>query len=70
MLLNHLNHVNLSMIKLNNPRSYSLITGIILFAFGFLGFAFPSSFNFSGNYLFVSLILGFWGIVVGVGKKQ
>jgi len=57
------------MIKLNSPRSYSLTVGIILFLFGFLGFAFPSSFNVPGGYLFAALVLGFWGIVVGAAKR-
>jgi hypothetical protein len=57
------------MIKLNSPRSYSSIVGTILFLFGFLGFAFPNSFNVPGGYLFAALVLGFWGIVVGVTKK-
>jgi uncharacterized membrane protein HdeD (DUF308 family) len=57
------------MMKLNNPRSYSLITGVVLFLFGFLGFAFPNYFSVSGIYLFVALVFGFWGIVVGVTKK-
>ena len=38
---------------------------IALFAFGFFGFAFRESFNVPDYYLFISLILGFWGIVVG-----
>lgn len=58
------------MIKLNNPRTYSLITGAILFLVGFCGFAFPNIISLPGGYLFASLILGFWGIVVGVNKKQ
>ena len=58
------------MIKLSTPRSYSLITGIILFLVGFVGFAFPNIVSLPGGYLFLSLALGFWGIVVGVNKKQ
>jgi hypothetical protein len=57
------------MIKLNSPRFYSLTVGIILFLFGFLGFAFPSSFNISDGCLFAALVLGFWGIVVGAAKR-
>jgi len=56
------------MIKLHNPKSYALITGIILFALGFLGFAFRNNFDLPDRYLIVSLILGFWGIVVGVAR--
>jgi len=50
------------MIKLYNPKNYSLIAGLILFVFGILGFAFRSSFNLADKYLFVSLVLGFWGL--------
>lgn len=56
------------MIKLRTPRAYALITGIILFCLGFFGFAFRSDFNVPDYYLFFSLILGFWGIVVGAVK--
>jgi len=57
------------MFKFNNPRSYSLVTGVILFALGFFGFAFPESFGIPYGYLLLSLVLGFWGIVVGIGNK-
>jgi hypothetical protein len=57
------------MFKFSTPRSYTLITGIILFLVGFVGFAFPNIVNLPGGYLFLSLVLGFWGIVVGVAKK-
>ena len=53
------------MIKLQSSKTYALITGIILFGLGFFGFAFRTSFNLPDSYLFFSLILGFWGIMVG-----
>jgi hypothetical protein len=56
------------MIKLSNPKSYSLVTGIILFALGVLGFAFRSSFIIPDVYLLASLVLGGWGIAVGSKK--
>jgi len=55
--------------KLKNPRFYSSFTGTALFLFGFFGFAFPNYFNVPGGYLFAALVLGFWGIIVGVTKK-
>ena len=55
--------------KLNNPKFYTLFTGTVLFLFGFLGFAFRNSFNLPDGYLLVSLVFGFWGIVVGVYNK-
>ncbi|MCL5667385.1 MAG: hypothetical protein M1383_06470 [Patescibacteria group bacterium] len=57
------------MIKFSKPKNYALITGILLFCLGFFGFAFRTSFNLPGYYLFGSLILGFWGIIVGSGGK-
>lgn len=54
--------------KLGSAKFYTLFTGIVLFGMGFLGFAFPSLFNISDGYLFFSLVLGFWGIVVGIKK--
>jgi hypothetical protein len=57
------------MFKFNSPRSFSLATGIILFLVGFFGFAFPNIISLPGGYLFVSLVLGIWGIVVGSAKK-
>jgi hypothetical protein len=56
------------MLKLNSQKTYCLATGIILFILGFFGFAFPGIFNLPGSYLIASLILGFWGIVVGSKK--
>ena len=55
------------MFKLNTPKHYALIVGIILFAFGFLGFAFRTTGDLPIAYLLISLILGFWGIVLGMG---
>ena len=54
--------------KFGNPKGYSLITGTTLFFLGFLGFAFRGAFNIPDVYLFFSLIFGFWGIVLGIGK--
>ncbi len=60
----------INMDKLASTKYYSLITGIILFLFGFFGFAFRNNFQVSGKYLLISLVLGFWGIVISVGKKD
>lgn len=57
------------MSKLFSPRFYSLFTGVVLFCFGFFGFAFKNSFDISAKYLIISLMLGFWGIVISVGRK-
>ena len=58
------------MIKLNTPRSYAAICGVILFLTGFLGFAFRSNFDAPNKYLFGALILGFWGIVVSLSNNH
>ncbi len=50
---------------LNSHRSYALVTGSVLFLFGVVGFAFRQSFDLADKYLVLSLILGFWGVVVG-----
>jgi lipoprotein signal peptidase len=55
--------------KFTTPQFYTLFTGIVLFLFGFLGFAFNSIFNVADSYLFFSLVLGFWGIVVGINSR-
>jgi hypothetical protein len=56
--------------KFNTPRFYTLFTGVILFLFGFVGFAFPQIFNLANTYYFFSLVLGFWGIVLGISKTK
>ncbi len=53
------------MTKLNTPRNYALISGVILFLLGFCGFAFRNALNVPDWYLFLSLVMGVWGIVVG-----
>ena len=58
-----------SPMKLTTPRSYTLITGLILFLIGFLGFAFRNMFNLSDKYLLLSLVLGFWGLVVFANSR-
>lgn len=55
--------------KLANPKNYALITGILLFLVGFLGFAFHGNLNLPDSYLLAALVLGFWGILVGMKKN-
>jgi hypothetical protein len=50
------------MIKLSNPKNYALVSGIILLVFGVVGFTFKGNFNIADKYLFLSLILGAWGL--------
>ena len=56
--------------KFNNPKFYTLFIGVVMFLFGFLGFAFNGVFNLPDSYLFVSLVLGFWGIVVWLNNRS
>jgi hypothetical protein len=56
------------MSKFGTQKFYSLTVGIILFCFGFFGFAFRGNSNIPDYYLLIGLILGFWGIVVGTKK--
>lgn len=58
------------MFKFNSPKSYTLVTGLVLFGLGLFGFAFRSNFNVPDSYLFVSLVLGFWGLVVAANSKS
>ena len=53
-----------------STKTYTVFTGTILFLFGFLGLAFPSYFNVSSSYFILSLILGFWGLVIGLGNRK
>lgn len=48
--------------KLSTSKNYSLITGVILVAFAVIGFAFRNNFNIADKYLFISLMLGAWGL--------
>jgi hypothetical protein len=58
------------MFKFNSLRSYSSLTGVILFVVGFCGFAFPNIISLSGGYSLCSLLLGVWGIVISLNKKS
>ncbi len=49
--------------KLANPKTYSLVVGLLLFTFGIVGFAFRNSFDLGDKYLIFSMVLGFWGII-------
>ncbi len=47
-----------------HKKIYALVCGFLLFAFGVVGFAFRGSFDIGGQYLILSLLLGFWGLLV------
>jgi len=48
--------------KISTSKNYSLITGGLLFVFAIVAFAFRPDFNIADKYLFISLILGSWGV--------
>lgn len=56
--------------KFNTARNYALITGGILFLLGMFGFAFRENFNLADKYLLLALVLGFWGVVIGIYEKK
>ncbi len=55
--------------KISNQRAYALVCGFVLFCFGVFGFAFKNAFDINGVYLFFSILLGFWGMVVAFAKN-
>ncbi len=58
------------MLKINSPKTYTLVTGLILFAIGLFGFAFHGNLNIPDSYLVASLVLGFWGLVVAANSRS
>lgn len=60
----------MKLINFRSTKSYSAVTGAILFCVGFFGFAFRPSLSLPDKYLFACLILGFWGIVVAVYSSR
>jgi uncharacterized membrane protein HdeD (DUF308 family) len=50
--------------KLKSPRWYARIVGSLLFILGLVGFAFANATSLSDSYLFLALLLGFWGVVI------
>ena len=49
--------------KFTNQKTYAIVCGSLMFCFGIVGFAFKTAFNIADKYLFLSLLLGFWGII-------
>jgi hypothetical protein len=50
-------------------KNYALITGVIFFVIGLLGFIFKSSSSLPDYYLLLFIVIGFWGILVGLRAK-
>jgi hypothetical protein len=53
----------LSMRKLSKARTYALTTGLIMFVFGIVKFAFRGSAHVPDYVLIFAIIFGFWGIL-------
>lgn len=51
---------------LKHSKNYALLVGAGLFLLGFLGFIFKSSSAIPNAYLLLAIIIGFWGILVGL----
>lgn len=56
--------------KIANKQFYCLLTGSILFSIGLLGYAFRTGFNVPDSYLLLNLLLGFWGILLGLWGRE
>ena len=52
--------------KLSLTKNYARITGAVLFAIGLLGFIFKSNNSLPDYYLLLFVLIGFWGILVGI----
>jgi hypothetical protein len=56
-----------SLLKL---KTYTLVSAGLLFAIGLYGFAFRGLTSLPDFYLFISLILGFWGLIVVSQRRR
>ena len=55
--------------KLNSTRIYALITGLVLFSYGIIKFAFRGGSQLPDYILLFCIIFGFWGILTVFTKK-
>jgi hypothetical protein len=51
-------------------KNYARTLGTLLFLLGLFGFAFRSDTSLPDGYLIAALILGFWGILVGIADQN
>lgn len=56
-----------SLLKL---KTYTLVSAGLLFSIGLYGFAFRGLTNLPDFYLFISLVLGFWGLIVASQRRR
>jgi hypothetical protein len=52
--------------RFSSPKTYALISGMILFVIGVYGFAFRGQTPLPDGFLVLDILLGFWGILVGM----
>ncbi len=45
-------------------KTYTLVSAVLLFGIGLYGFAFRGLTSLPDFYLFISLVLGLWGLIV------
>lgn len=55
--------------RLNNTKTYALVTGFVLFLYGVVKFAFRGSAHVPDYVLLISIIFGFWGILAAFSKS-
>ena len=55
---------------IRQSKNYARFTGGVLFLIGLLGFAFRQSSVLPDTYLLAFLVLGFWGVIVGVWDNR
>lgn len=54
---------------MSKSKNYAMVTGVIFFAVGLLGFIFKSTSSLPDLYLLLFIIVGFWGILVGLRTR-
>jgi hypothetical protein len=57
------------MIQLNSQRQYAQVSGLLLFVISLFELVFRSYTRIPDYYLVAGLLLGFWGLMLGFGKK-
>ena len=51
-------------------KNYARSVGVLLFLLGLFGFAFRTDTSLPDSYLVAALVLGFWGILVGIADQS
>ncbi len=56
--------------KLNSAKTYALVSGLIMFTFGIVKFAFRGSAQVPDYVLLFSIVFGFWGILTVFSRSK